>query len=142
MLRSSDSGATWQASSRGIPDHTIVECLVEDPGEENHLFAGTSAGLYESRDRGNTWERARDLRLGVDISAVIFLDSTGKRIVAADNTFGGVLLSADGGGHWEKVENPEFGAPVRTLVQDPFHPSVIYLGTGTEGVYRVALGNF
>jgi photosystem II stability/assembly factor-like uncharacterized protein len=137
VLRSSDSGATWQFSSRGIPDHTIVACLADDPGRENHLFAGTSAGLYESQDGGNTWERVPDGRLGVSISSVIFLDSTGRRILAADNTFGGVLLSEDAGSHWEKIEDPGFASPVRTLAQDPLHPSVIYLGTGTEGVYRL-----
>lgn len=142
VLRSSDSGATWEFSSQGIPDHIIVECLVFAPGKENHLFAGTSAGLYESRDSGRTWERLPDGRLGVDVSSLVFLDASGKRILAADNTFGGVLLSEDAGVHWEKIENPEFGSPVRSLAQDPFQPSVIYLGTGTEGVYRLSLQNF
>ncbi len=142
VLRSSDSGATWQFSSRGIPDHTIVECLVYDPGRENHLFAGTSAGLYESRDSGSIWERIPDARLGVSISSVIFLDSTGRRILAADNTFGGILLSEDAGGHWEKIENPEFSSPIRSLAQDPLDPTVVYLGTGTEGVYRLTFQGF
>jgi photosystem II stability/assembly factor-like uncharacterized protein len=142
VLRSSDSGASWQFSSRGIPDHTIVSCLVRDPGKENHLFAGTSSGLYESLDNGNAWERIADGRLGVNISSVIFLDPSGRRILAADNTFGGVLLSEDAGVHWGKMENPEFVSPVRSLAQDPSHPSIIYLGTGTEGVYRVSLRDF
>jgi photosystem II stability/assembly factor-like uncharacterized protein len=142
VLRSSDSGATWEFSSQGIPDHTIVECVAFAPGKENHLFAGTSAGLYESRDSGHTWERVPDGRLGVHVSSLIFLDASGKRILAADNTFGGVLLSEDAGGHWEKIENPEFGSPIRSLAQDPLHPSVIYLGTATEGVYRLFLRDF
>jgi len=139
VLRSRDSGATWESSSRGIPDHTIVECVAFAPGKEGHLFAGTSAGLYESRDGGHTWDRVPDGRLGVDISSLIFLDASGKRILAADNTFGGVLLSEDAGAHWEKIEHPEFGSPIRSLAQDPFQPSVIYLGTATEGVYRLSL---
>jgi photosystem II stability/assembly factor-like uncharacterized protein len=139
VLRSTDSGATWQFSSRGIPDHTIVQSLVSAPGKENHLLACTSAGLYESRDAGNTWERFRDGRLGVSVSSVIFLDPSGRRILAADNTFGGVLLSEDAGSHWEKIEDPEFSSPIRTLAQDPLQPSIIFLGTGTEGVYRLSL---
>jgi len=139
VLRSTDSGATWQFSSRGIPDHTIVECLVNSPGNENHLFAGTSAGLYESQDGGNVWERVPDGRLNVNISSIVFLDPTGRRILAADSTFGGVLLSEDAGGRWEKIEDPEFSSPVRTLMQDSSHPGIIYVGTGTEGVYRLSV---
>ena len=139
VLRSSDSGSTWQVSSQGIPDHTTVECLVSGPEDGNLLFAGTSSGLYRSQDNGNTWKRVEDALLNVDISSIIFLDSAGRRILAGDNTFGGVLLSEDGGGHWIKIEDPQFGSPVRTLMQDPNHASVIYLGTGTEGVYRLSM---
>ncbi len=106
------------------------------------MYAGTSAGLYESSDDGHTWERTPDGHLGVNISSLIFLEATGRRILAADNTFGGVLLSKDGGGHWEKIENPEFSSPVRSLAQDPLMPTVIYLGTATEGVYRLSLRGF
>jgi len=139
VLRSKDSGATWQVFSQGIPDHTIVECLASDPAKEAHLFAGTSAGLFESHDRGETWLPVADGKVGVNIPAIIYLDSAGRSLLAADNTFGGVLLSGDGGIHWRKIEDPEFSSPVRSLVQDPLHPSVIYLGTGTEGVYRLTL---
>jgi photosystem II stability/assembly factor-like uncharacterized protein len=142
VLRSNDSGSTWRISSNGIPDHTIVECIVDDPAMQNHLFACTTGGLYESRDNGDTWERIQDGNLSANISSVIFLDSTGRRILAADNTSGGVILSKDAGSHWEKIENPEYASPVRSLIQDPDNPSIIYLGTGTEGVYRLLLENY
>ncbi|MGA2261243.1 MAG: hypothetical protein ABSH28_07400 [Acidobacteriota bacterium] len=141
VLRSDDSGATWRSLSDGIPEHTIVECLVFSPEGEGHLFAGTMAGLFESKNGARTWDRIPDGRLGVDISSVIFLDAGGKRILAADNTRGGVFLSEDAGAHWDKIENPEFGSPVRSIAQDPLHPTAIYLGTSTEGVYRLVLQN-
>ena len=141
VLRSDDSGSTWQFSSRGIPDHTIVECLASCPDKKNHLLAGTSAGLYESRDGGNTWKRIPDNRLDMSISSIIFLDTAGCRILAADDTLGGVFLSEDAGERWEKVADPKFRSPIRTIVQDPLHPSIIYLGTETEGVYRLIFGN-
>ncbi len=141
VLHSEDYGATWNFSSAGIPDYTIVECLVSSPTDENHILAGTTSGLYESKNGGRTWAGMADGRLGADIPSVIYLDTGGLRILAADNTSGGVFLSGDGGANWDKVANPEFSAPIRFLVQDPAHSSTIYLGTGTEGVYRLTLPN-
>ena len=139
VIRSSDSGATWQFSTRGIPDHTTVECLVSDPAHDGYMLAGTTSGLFSSRNAGAVWDRIPDGRLGVDIPSVIFLDTSGRQILAADGTFGGVLLSGDSGSHWEKMESPGFGSPVRTMSRDPMDPSIIYLGTATEGVYRLSL---
>jgi len=139
LLRSSDHGATWDILSAGLPIHDGVECLAVNPSDRTHLFAGTPAGLYESRDAGASWNRIEDGRLGVAIPSVIFLDSTGKRLLAADNTWGGVFYSIDGGGSWQRISAPEFASPVRILVQDPANPSSVYLGTRTEGIYLLRL---
>ncbi len=139
VLRSEDFGATWQFSSVGIPDRATVESIVSPAADEDRLFAGTSHGLFVSSDGGRRWHPLPDGRLGVRVSSVICLDAEGYRILAADTTFGGVLLSEDGGANWTKIENPEFCSPVRIMVQDPVQSSVIYLGTATEGVYRLFL---
>jgi hypothetical protein len=60
-------------------------------------------------------------------------------LVQRSKTFGGVLLSEDGGTQWEKIEDLQFGSPIRSLAQDPLDPSIIYLGTGSEGIYRLSL---
>jgi len=139
VLRSVNHGDTWTFSSDGIPDRTIVHCLAQSPADSGRIFAGTSAGLFLSKDGGKTWGGYVDGRLGVDIPSLIFLNSSGSRLAAADHTYGGVFLSTDGGAHWDKFENQHFGSPVRSLAQDPAHPEILYLGTATEGVYRLTL---
>jgi photosystem II stability/assembly factor-like uncharacterized protein len=139
VLRSDDSGLTWNFASDGLPNGATVECLVSFPGAEDRLMAGTSSGLYQSRNAGRTWEGFSDSRLGGDIPAVLFPDRTGKRILAADGSNGGVYVSEDEGRTWSKLEDPEFGSPVRSMAQDPDHPAIIYLGTRTEGLYRLIL---
>jgi len=139
VLGSDDSGATWKLLSRGIPNYALVHCLAASPRAAGLLFAGTSAGLYESPDGGNLWKPMLDGRLGVDISSVGFLDADGMRILAGDNSQGGVFLSEDGGVTWTRIANPEFGSPVRFLAPDPLQPATVYLGTGTEGVYCLRL---
>ena len=139
VLGSDDSGATWKILSRGIPNHALVHCLVASPTVAGLLLAGTSAGLFESRDRGSLWKPMLDGRLGVDISSVSFLDAVGRRILAGDNSQGGVFLSEDGGATWTRIADPEFGSPVRFLAPDPLQPDTVYVGTGTEGVYCLRL---
>lgn len=139
IARSRDGGETWEQISEALAGRTQAEALALCPAVPHHLLAGTAVGLFESSDGGATWSRCRDGRLGVDVPSVVFLDQAGKRVIAADNTFGGVFLSGDGGASWEKVEAPEYGSPVRFIAQDPSRSSVVYLGTKSEGVYRLEL---
>jgi photosystem II stability/assembly factor-like uncharacterized protein len=139
VMRSSDQGIKWEIVSNGLPYRSGVECLAVSPANRQHIFAGTVAGLFETLDEGVSWRKVRDGRLGVEVPAVIFLDSAGKRIMAADRTFGGVFLSEDGGVRWEKVAAAEFASPVRSLARDPARPQDFYLGTQSEGVYRLRL---
>ncbi|TMU54973.1 sialidase family protein [Flagellimonas algicola] len=52
---SENYGKSWKNISSNIPA-SPVNALVEDPENENLLFAGTDNGLYTSLDRGETWE--------------------------------------------------------------------------------------
>ena len=141
VMRSPDQGISWDIVSNGLPYRSNVECVAVSPADRQHILAGTVAGLFETHDEGLTWRKVRDGRLSVEVPSVIFLDSTGKRIMAADRTFGGVFLSEDGGVRWEKVVAAEFGSPVRSLTRDPAQPQDFYLGTQSEGVYRLRLPN-
>ncbi len=109
------------------------------PSMHNYILCGTSAGLYESRDGGATWRPGGGGQINVDVSALAFLDRRGQTIIAADNTFGGAYLSRDGGSHWQKVQQDGFGARVRSIAQDPSNRSLLYLGTASDGVYRLWL---
>jgi photosystem II stability/assembly factor-like uncharacterized protein len=139
ILRSTDSGRTWIYSSEGIPGNSIIESLASSPADGSRVFAGTSTGLFRSTDGGRTWRRLGDGRLGVDISAIVFLDAGGARVLAGDKTAGGVFLSEDAGAHWVKIRDAAFGSPVRSIAQDLLNPGRVYLGTASEGVYRLSL---
>ena len=52
---SEDYGQTWKEISNNIPASPVND-LVEDPENENLLFAATDNGLYASFDRGDNWE--------------------------------------------------------------------------------------
>lgn len=52
---SEDYGNSWKSISGGIPS-SPVNVVLEDPVNENLLFAGTDNGLYVSFDKGGSWE--------------------------------------------------------------------------------------
>jgi hypothetical protein len=55
IYMSDDQGATWKSLADGIPA-SPVNVVLEDPKNENLLFAGTDNGLYVSLDRGAHWQ--------------------------------------------------------------------------------------
>jgi hypothetical protein len=55
MLLSTDGGETWAA--RGMPtfSRAAFSAIAVDPGNNQHLFAATDTGVYESTDEGLNW---------------------------------------------------------------------------------------
>ena len=140
ILRSQDKGVTWKVTSaHGLPERVMINSLSVSPTDKDHFLAGTSVGLFKSLSGGVYWEQTggRDMKTG--ISDILFLDNRAKRILVADQMTGGVFLSEDGGGVWKKIFDSEFSSPIYCLVQDPNNPSLIYIGTRYEGVYRLTL---
>jgi photosystem II stability/assembly factor-like uncharacterized protein len=139
LLRSWDRGTIWNAiSAYGLPNRTVIESIAVSPSDKDHLFAGTRVGLYESKNGGIHWRMAGNGQLGMHIPSVLFLDESGSRIAAADANAGGIFYSKDGGENWEKI-SPVQESPAICLAKDPARPSGIYIGTRTDGVYRLVI---
>ena len=51
---SEDAGKSWKSIAAGLPDEP-VNVILEDPAQENLLYAGGLRGVYVSLDRGNSW---------------------------------------------------------------------------------------
>jgi photosystem II stability/assembly factor-like uncharacterized protein len=140
LLRSWDRGTTWNVISvHGLPDRVLIGALAVSPSNKDHLFAGTSVGLFESENGGVHWRRSRDRRLSVEISSLLFLDKSGRRLLAADKTAGGVFYSQDGGESWDKLFSPQFESPIRCVAKLPGGLSQVYIGTQSDGIYRLHL---
>jgi hypothetical protein len=54
LFASEDRGLTWTSIATGLPDE-VAYAIIEDPTNENILYAGLLRGVYVSVDRGRTW---------------------------------------------------------------------------------------
>jgi hypothetical protein len=79
VMRSEDGGVTWTSAGAGIRGKTI-EVLAVDPKVSGTLYAGTSAGLYRSRDAGRSW-LPFGRQLAGTISSLSVIDE-GRRLYA------------------------------------------------------------
>jgi len=55
ILRTRDSGATWEPIIAGLPDDSPVNTVREDPVRKGLLFAGTETAVWYSLDAGDHW---------------------------------------------------------------------------------------
>ncbi|MBN1568395.1 MAG: hypothetical protein JXA73_11165 [Acidobacteria bacterium] len=136
LLRSYDRGTTWSViSAYGLPERVVIQALAVSPFDKEHLLAGTSVGLFESKSGGVYWKRIEDNRMGGNILSILFLDESGGRIIAAEKASKEISYSGDGGQSWNRIHSPEIESAVYCMTKDPERPSRIYVGTQSEGVY-------
>jgi len=56
VLRTHDSGKTWQKIVAGFPSDEMVRVVREDPKRKGLLYAGTDTGVFISWDDGDHWQ--------------------------------------------------------------------------------------
>jgi photosystem II stability/assembly factor-like uncharacterized protein len=78
---SEDSGKNWNSIAAGLPDEP-VNVILEDPANENILYAGTLRGVYISIDRGKNWSYLGNNMPDAAIADLEIHESTKDLIVA------------------------------------------------------------
>jgi photosystem II stability/assembly factor-like uncharacterized protein len=89
-FRTHDYGKSWQKIAAGLPDHSVVRVVREDPQRNGLLYAGTETGVYVSFDDGDHWQ---PLQFNLPTSSVRDLAVHEGDLVAA--TFGRGLWILD-----------------------------------------------
>jgi len=92
MYRTRDYGHHWSRITRGLPKHTPVLVVREDPHHKGLLVAGTMTGLYYSLDDGNHWHPLHD---GLPTNAVVDVKFTPNEHALAVATHGRGLYVFD-----------------------------------------------
>jgi hypothetical protein len=123
-----------------------VVAVAVDPGDPRHLLAG-GGGVWESRDRGRSWQSRTDDQPTAAIGALAF--APGDPAVAYAGTGQGealaalgvgLLRSGDGGATWRPLVAGELlGAGFSDLLVDPVDPGRLLAAT-TAGLWASADG--
>ncbi len=80
-FKTHDYGRTWTNIAASLPPHTPVRVVREDPDRRGFLVAGTSTGLYYSRDDGAHWGRFTSLPT-VTVTDLKFVPRSHSLVVA------------------------------------------------------------
>ena len=93
-------GTQWVPVALNKEGETVSAFVTAKDGK---LIAGTSAGIYLSKDKGNTWQPANIN--AEDKAAVFSLTIDGSGIIYAGLSRYGVLVSSDNGATWKLYNN-------------------------------------
>ena len=92
VYRTTDGGASWTRYREGLTDRRTQAVRV-DPRDPNRILAGTTGGLFESRNRGKSFRR---ISADVVVTALVFDPRDPSRLLVGTEA-DGVLRSEDGG---------------------------------------------
>jgi photosystem II stability/assembly factor-like uncharacterized protein len=127
MFKSTDGGATWRRSSRGLPPDTLVLSLELAPSDPSTLYlrAASPAILYRSTDSGASWSPLAGMPTSISDFAVDPRRASTLYVVGHE----GLFRSTDRGASWTQVPGPR--TPSRIAVA----PGALYV-TEPSGVLR------
>ncbi len=99
LFKSIDLGESFVELPSPAEGTQDLDRLHVDPSDSNALWAATEAGLYRSRDGGQTWARSEEGSGRYLVRSVAFDPRNPRRMLAA-SAGGGVYRSEDGGSSW------------------------------------------
>ncbi len=105
VFQTKDGSESWQPSGAGMEDTSVLSLAISPQfASDGGLYAGTSAGLFLSQDRGVSWQQFA--LQGQEVPFVTLSPAFQRDqviVAAADN---GIQWSADGGTTWKELDSP------------------------------------
>ncbi|HUQ77632.1 MAG TPA: hypothetical protein VM427_02000 [Patescibacteria group bacterium] len=126
-METADGGKTWQDVPNDLPGLDL-HAFVADPADPSHAWAfSVGNGLFETTDKGRTWE----LRQAGGWGALTSFVASGKTVLLAIRATG-LSRSDDGGRTWTALGLPAGQVASLAAAADG---TVLYAGT-TQGISR------
>jgi photosystem II stability/assembly factor-like uncharacterized protein len=110
LSRSTENGDSFVRVS-SLPDQAALYVLASDPHRAGVLYAGTSAGIYQSSDSGSTWSRKL-----AGVTTALVADPNSDAFYA--NPGGGTVKFTNGSATASPA-GPAVTCPVRCIRSEP-----------------------
>jgi photosystem II stability/assembly factor-like uncharacterized protein len=130
FYKSTDNGETW--SNLEIVPGKAISWIEIDPFNPSKIYAaliGEKALIYVSNDNGQTWSKLNDYETFSTIHETT-VDPNNEAIVYAAPWGGGLFMSNNNGGAWQKIETPTISIP--SVIVDPQNSNHIIIGDRTK----------
>jgi photosystem II stability/assembly factor-like uncharacterized protein len=146
MLFSADAGETWVTRGTAVFARAAFSTIAVDPANNQHLYAATDTGLFQSIDEGVNWNL---LDGGIFHDLVVDWTNPGGAELYAGKAGVGVRRSINGGATWSTLGGglpPAHGRVA--LAKAPSDPNVLYAAFATsvtsgdtlDAIYRTGNG--
>jgi photosystem II stability/assembly factor-like uncharacterized protein len=143
VFRRATDGGDWEHVLAQPETHTVYV----HPADPDVVLAGTTDGVWRSRDRGATFARARFPDAGKQIWSFL-VDGTNPQRIYAGGAPVDFYRSDDAGESWRRLPGPAiamraacpFPARVMRMAQHPRRPDEIYAALEVNGVIRTTDG--
>lgn len=137
LYRSGDGGSNWHQLATD-PGSAAMTAMGGSSGAGNRLYLGTAGtGLAWSSDGGSTFGQVQAPESQPQVVLDIASDAADAQTLYLASGGQGVLVSRDGGGHWQLANNGlsgNAGLEVLCLARHPTRSGEVYAGT-RGGVY-------
>jgi photosystem II stability/assembly factor-like uncharacterized protein len=142
IYRSDDGATTWKKMNTGlIPDSELmaamalgINVIVINPIDPDVVYAGSTKGLFQTKNRGALWER-----IGLDLPdpyvSSILVSPTDPNLLYIGGP-GGVWKSTDGGRTFHTINSGLATLNIRTLAMSPRNALELFAGTNGSGLYH------
>jgi len=142
IYRSEDEAMVWKKINNGlIPEQELmasmalgVNAIELDPVNPDIVYAGTTKGLFRTKNRGEVWERIGQNLLAPFVSSIVIHPAEPSVIYIGGPQ--GVWKSADSGKTWQAINQGLSTLNIRALAMAPQNTQTLYAGTNGSGLYR------
>ena len=139
VFRRTADGGDWEHVLGAVETHTV--CIL--PADPDVVLAGTTDGVWRSRDRGATFARTRFPDTGKQVWSFL-VDAANPQRIYAGGAPVDVYRSDDAGESWRRLPRPAiaprascpFPPRVMRMAQHPRRPEEIYAALEVNGVIR------
>lgn len=136
VSKSTTGGASFNATSTGLPSITAVVALAVDPVSTLNVYAGVQGqGLYKSTDGGATWTKKSTGISDPDVLSIA-IDRLNPSNIFVATDGGGIFKTTNAGDNWGESNSGIASKFTLSVWIDPLDAHNLYAGTSTSGVYR------